>query len=230
MRHCGWGKVNAPCRVSPPHAPCRAKLRTRKHDTARALTTRCCAIAQHRTRAPIRVLLATRRITAELSRLRHHQVHYPILTQVAINSPYPRYHHPHTASYTAPRPCGAQVTVPYQPHKQVGSNEELGGVVEGALSPYPTAPFPFPAPVRWVGRIPSAHCALTIHSHVSARHLTVCVSGGGAGVDKTSRAEFRLGVEKARKCRRIPTVRCTLCWLAFCCARLYLLLRADARS
>jgi len=43
---------------------------------------------------------------------------------------------------------------------------------------------------------------------------TVCVSGGGAGGDKTPRAGFRLGVEKARKCRRIPTVRCTLCWAA----------------
>jgi hypothetical protein len=41
--------------------------------------------------------------------------------------------------------------------------------------------------------------------------LTVSVSGGGAGVDKIPRAGFCSGVEKARKCRGIPTVHCTLC-------------------
>ena len=34
--------------------------------------------------------------------------------------------------------------------------------------------------------------------------LTVCVSGGGAGVDKTSRAGFRLGVEKSPKMPQNP--------------------------
>ncbi len=38
---------------------------------------------------------------------------------------------------------------------------------------------------------------------------TVCVTCGWAGVDKTSRAGFCSGVEKARKCRRIPPVQCT---------------------
>jgi len=46
----------------------------------------------------------------------------------------------------------------------------------------------------------------------NAQRPTVCVSGGGAGVDKTPRPRFCSGVEKARKCRRIPTVHCTLCW------------------
>jgi len=50
---------------------------------------------------------------------------------------------------------------------------------------------------------------------LQGRWLTVCVSGGGAGVDKTPGAGFRSGVDKARKCRRIPTVHCTLCWHAF---------------
>jgi hypothetical protein len=44
--------------------------------------------------------------------------------------------------------------------------------------------------------------------------LTVCVTCGWAGVDKTSRAGFCLGVDKARKWRRIPPVKCTLCWAA----------------
>jgi hypothetical protein len=33
---------------------------------------------------------------------------------------------------------------------------------------------------------------------------TVCVSGGGAGVDKTLRAGFRLGVEKSPKMPQNP--------------------------
>ena len=42
-------------------------------------------------------------------------------------------------------------------------------------------------------------------------HPTVCVTCGWAGVDKTPRAGFCSGVENARKCRRIPPVKCTLC-------------------
>ncbi len=38
----------------------------------------------------------------------------------------------------------------------------------------------------------------------------VCVTCGWAGRDKTSRAGFCSGVEKARKYRRIPPVKCTL--------------------
>jgi hypothetical protein len=37
------------------------------------------------------------------------------------------------------------------------------------------------------------------------------VTGAGAGVDKTPRSGFCSGVDKARKCRRIPTVHYTLC-------------------
>jgi hypothetical protein len=44
---------------------------------------------------------------------------------------------------------------------------------------------------------------------------TVCVTGGWAGVGKTPRAGFCSGVENARKWRRIPPVKCTLCWHAF---------------
>ena len=36
-----------------------------------------------------------------------------------------------------------------------------------------------------------------------------------AGVDKTSRTGFYLGVDKARKWRRIPPVKCMLCWALF---------------
>jgi hypothetical protein len=45
--------------------------------------------------------------------------------------------------------------------------------------------------------------------------LTVCVTCGWAGVDKTLRAGFCSGVDKARKWRRIPPVKCTLCWAVF---------------
>jgi len=40
-------------------------------------------------------------------------------------------------------------------------------------------------------------------------------TGGGAGIDKTPRAGFYSGVEKARKCRRFPTVHCALCSAAY---------------
>jgi hypothetical protein len=45
---------------------------------------------------------------------------------------------------------------------------------------------------------------------------TACVTCGWAGVDKTSRVGFSSDVEKARKWRRIPLVKCTLCSAAFC--------------
>ena len=43
---------------------------------------------------------------------------------------------------------------------------------------------------------------------------TARVTCGWAGRDKTLRAGFCSGVENARKCRRIPPVKCTLCWAA----------------
>ena len=55
---------------NPPRAPCRAKPRTRKHNAARALTTRRCAIAQHRTRASLRSAGAAPRNDLRISRTR----------------------------------------------------------------------------------------------------------------------------------------------------------------
>ena len=46
---------------------------------------------------------------------------------------------------------------------------------------------------------------------MESEHGTVCVTRKWAGVDKTPRPRFCSGVEKARKCRRIPLVGCTLC-------------------
>ena len=48
-----------------------------------------------------------------------------------------------------------------------------------------------------------------IQTSCSCQRLTVCVTCGWAGVDKTPRAGFCLGVENARKWRRIPPVKCT---------------------
>ena len=58
-------------------------------------------------------------------------------------------------------------------------------------------------------------CSIAYHLTKLGRkdvHRTVCVTCGWAGVDKTPRAGFCSGVENARKCRRIPPVKCTLCW------------------
>ena len=49
---------------------------------------------------------------------------------------------------------------------------------------------------------------------LALRWLTARVTCGWAGVDKTPRAGFCSGVENARKWRRIPPVKCTLCCAA----------------
>jgi len=52
------------------------------------------------------------------------------------------------------------------------------------------------------------------YHHFARGWLTARVTCGWAGVDKTPRAGFCSGVEKARKWRGIPPVKCTLCWAA----------------
>jgi hypothetical protein len=52
--------------------------------------------------------------------------------------------------------------------------------------------------------------------------LTACVSGGqGAGGEKSLGAEKTESQKNARKLRRLPAVRCTLCWATFVHYRLF---------
>ena len=46
--------------------------------------------------------------------------------------------------------------------------------------------------------------------------LTVCVTCAGAGTAKPSNQKNAKVCETAWDVRRIPSVRCTLCWLALC--------------
>ncbi|MDP1615704.1 MAG: hypothetical protein Q8L68_07880, partial [Methylococcales bacterium] len=70
---------------------------------------------------------------------------------------------------------------------------------------------PFSMTVPFLTLSQNAEFVFELAFALYAKRLTVCVSGGGAGVDKTPRPRFCSGVDKARKCRRIPTVHCTLC-------------------
>ena len=49
---------------------------------------------------------------------------------------------------------------------------------------------------------------------VEGKRLTVCVTCAGAGTAKPSSQKKAKACENARDCRRIPSVRCTLCWHA----------------